>query len=147
MSPEISERSFEAAIEHALLAGEPDASPRSGNVVTNPSSPLYGDDAHGGYRKRRPEDFDRALCLIPRDVVDFVLATPPREWKKLEQHHGVIVREVWSRSAEIRQEIRLVRDDLVGTLKHLHGIVWIVDSNSFKGATGWSPLAPHGELR
>jgi type I restriction enzyme R subunit len=36
----------------------------------------------GGYRKRLPEDYDRALCLLPRDVVDFVLATQPKEWRK-----------------------------------------------------------------
>ncbi len=29
---------------------------------------------------RRPEEYDRALCLLPRDVVEFVLATQPREW-------------------------------------------------------------------
>ncbi|MGH7803431.1 MAG: type I restriction endonuclease subunit R, partial [Candidatus Binatia bacterium] len=31
--------------------------------------------------------------LLPRDVVDFVLATQPKEWKKLEQHHGTAIRE------------------------------------------------------
>lgn len=36
----------------------------------------------------KPEDYDRALCLLPRDVVDFVLATQPKEWRKLAQHHG-----------------------------------------------------------
>ncbi|HET9327400.1 MAG TPA: RNA-binding domain-containing protein, partial [Candidatus Eisenbacteria bacterium] len=35
----------------------------------------------------------RALCLIPRDVVDFVLATQPKEWKKLSEHHGTAVKE------------------------------------------------------
>src|SRR5437773_9753280 len=37
--------------------------------------------------------YDRTLCLLPRDVVDFVLATQPKEWKKLEQHHGAAVKE------------------------------------------------------
>ena len=27
------------------------------------------------------------------DVVDFVLATQPKEWKKIEQHHGAAVCE------------------------------------------------------
>jgi hypothetical protein len=35
----------------------------------------------------------RTLCLLPRDVVDFVLATQPREWQKLAQHHGAAVKE------------------------------------------------------
>jgi len=50
------------------------------------TSPPYGDTPPGGYRKREPDDYDRTLCLLPRDVVDFVLATQPKEWKKLEQH-------------------------------------------------------------
>ena len=46
----------------------------------------------GGYRKRRPEDYDRGLCLIPADVVDFLLAAQPKEWEKLKQHHGADVK-------------------------------------------------------
>ena len=42
----------------------------------------------GGYHRRGPEDYDRRLCLIPVDVVDFLLATQPKEWDKLKQHHG-----------------------------------------------------------
>ena len=40
------------------------------------------------YLRRRPEDYDRGLCLIPTDVLDFLLATQPREWERLKQHHG-----------------------------------------------------------
>jgi type I restriction enzyme R subunit len=43
--------------------------------------------------RRRPEDYDRTLCLLPRDVVDFVLAMQAREWQKLTQHHGAAVKE------------------------------------------------------
>jgi type I restriction enzyme R subunit len=92
MSPEISERSFEEAIECGLLQHGPDACTGEVGVVRE-TTPPYGDTPPGGYRKRKPEDFDRALCLLPRDVVDFVLATQPKEWKKLEQHHGAAVRE------------------------------------------------------
>ena len=28
---------------------------------------------------------------IPRDVIDFILATQPKEWEKLKQHHGADV--------------------------------------------------------
>jgi len=38
------------------------------------TAPPYG-EAAGGYRKREPEEYDRSLCLLPRDVLDFVLAT------------------------------------------------------------------------
>ena len=92
MTPDISERAFEAAIECALLRGGPDACPGDASAVRE-SSPPYGDDAvPGGYHRRRPDDYDRALCLIPADVVDFLLATQPDEWEKLGQHHGADVK-------------------------------------------------------
>ncbi len=92
MSPDISERSFEEAIECGLLEHGPDACVGYASAVHETLAP-YGGTPPGGYRKRRPEDYDRALCLLPRDVADFVLATQPKEWKKLEQHHGAAVRE------------------------------------------------------
>jgi type I restriction enzyme R subunit len=92
MSPEISERSFEEAIECGLLQQGPDAC--AGDTVAVRETPApYGDLVPGGYRKRGPEDYDRTLCLLPRDVVDFILATQPKEWKRLEQHHGAAVQD------------------------------------------------------
>ena len=70
MTPVISEYAFEEAIERALLR----------------------ESAEGGYRKRRLEDYDRGLCLMPADVVDFLLATQPKEWEKLRQHYGADVK-------------------------------------------------------
>ncbi len=92
MTPKISERSFEEAIECALLQFGPDA------CVGDPTSvletpPTFGETPPGGYHRRRPQDYDRALCLLPSDVVDFVLATQPKEWQKLAQHHGAAVKE------------------------------------------------------
>ena len=88
MSPEISERAFEEAIECALLRHGPDACPGDETAVRE-SGPAYGEDpAPGGYLRRRSEDYDRGLCLIPGDVVDFLLATQPKEWERLRQHHG-----------------------------------------------------------
>jgi schlafen family protein len=89
VSPEVSERSFEEAIELALLADGPDASV-AGRTVARDASPTYGESPPGGYRKRRHEDYDSGLCLLPRDVVDFVLATQPKEWQKLTQYHGAV---------------------------------------------------------
>ena len=87
---DISERNFEAAIEAALLANGPDAIPEPGGIreprqpyaVSPPSIVGAGMLALGGYRKRAPEDYDRAHCLLPRDVFDFLLATQPKEWAK-----------------------------------------------------------------
>ena len=115
MSPEISERSFEDAIECALLQFGPDACPADMALVLEQSL-AYTDTPPGGYRKRRPEDYDRALCLLPRDVADFVLATQPKEWKKLEQHHGPAVRERFLKrlAAEIerRGALDVLRDGI-----------------------------------
>jgi type I restriction enzyme R subunit len=92
VSPEISERAFEAAIECALLQNGPDACAGEATSARE-SSPAYGDSPPGGYRKRRPADYDKALCLIPADVIDFILATQPKEWQKLAQHHGAAVKD------------------------------------------------------
>src|SRR5690606_8064023 len=42
----------------------------------------------GGYRKRKPDDYHRSLCLDPDVVIDFIYATQAKEWEKLKQHHG-----------------------------------------------------------
>ena len=85
MNVDVSERAFEDAIEASLLQ-------HSGGAVTEGRG-SYLDMLPGGYQKRRDEDYDRALCLIPRDVLDFILATQPKEWKRLSQHHGAAVEE------------------------------------------------------
>ena len=85
MNVDVSERAFEDAIEASLLQ-------HSGGAVAEERA-SYLDMPPGGYQKCRDEDYDRALCLIPRDVLDFVLATQPQEWKRLSQHHGAAVEE------------------------------------------------------
>lgn len=97
MIPGISERAFEEDIERILLQDGPDAyldipSAEAGEVREPAASP--GDNALGGYRKRSPKvDYDQELCLIPRDVLDFILATQPKEWAKLKDHYGETVKE------------------------------------------------------
>ena len=49
MSVEISERSFEEAIECGLLLHGPDACTGDATVVREPSTP-YGETPRGGYR-------------------------------------------------------------------------------------------------
>jgi type I restriction enzyme R subunit len=92
MSPEISERSFEEAIECGLLQHGPNACPGD-RTGFREMAVAYGIASPGGYHKRHPDDYDRALCLLPRDVADFVLATQPKEWQRLAQHHGAAVKE------------------------------------------------------
>ena len=33
----------------------------------------------GGYRRREPTDYDKEQCLIPKDVLDFIYATQPKD--------------------------------------------------------------------
>ena len=96
MTVEVSERAFEDAIEEALLYRTDAVGEQSGT---------YGDSRSGGYFKRVSEDYDKTLCLIPRDVLDFILATQPAEWKKLSQHHGAMVEEQFLKrlASEIRR--------------------------------------------
>jgi len=92
---DISERSLEETIERALLAGGPDAIPDPlANRVMDRTE--YGEPwpaAPGGYRLRSPDEYDRGLCLIPRDVVDFVHATQPKMWQRLQEHYGADTRD------------------------------------------------------
>ena len=92
MNPEVSERAFEEAIECALLRHGPDACADDAKAVRESESADGEDPAPGGYCKRRSEDYDPGLCLIPADVVDFLLATQPKEWQKLRQHYGADVK-------------------------------------------------------
>jgi len=116
MSPDISERSFEEAIACGLLQHGPDAC--AADAVSVQEAPTSrGEMPLGGYRKRRPEEYDRALCLLPRDVVDFVLATQPKEWEKLKQHHGVAVREQFLRRVASEIERRGALDVLRNGIK------------------------------
>ena len=110
MNPTVSERAFEDAIEAALLRGGPDELPGEAataatTVGEKPAS--FGDSWNrpGGYRRRRAEDYDRELCLLPDDVVDFILATQPKEWERLSQHYGARVKEQFLRrlSSEIER--------------------------------------------
>ena len=93
---DVSERAFEDSIEAGLLQHA------QGAFGERRSS--YLDMTPVSYNKRRSEDYDRALCIIPRDVLDFVLATQPQVWKKLTQHHGEDVKERFLKrlSTEIR---------------------------------------------
>ncbi len=43
---------------------------------------------NAGYRKRAPEEYDQALCLLPAEVIQFIQATQPQEFEKLEKQYG-----------------------------------------------------------
>ena len=84
---DISEKNFEAALEAALLLGGPDAA-RAAVQVTRETSNTAHEFIPGGYHKREPEQYDKQLCLIRQDVLDFIYATQPQEWDKFKKQHG-----------------------------------------------------------
>lgn len=112
---EVSERSFGKSIECGLLRYGPDACAGEAGGIGEGAVP-YGESVPGGYRKRTPEEYDGALCLLPRDVIDFVLATQPKEWEKLKQHYGSAVKEQFlkrlSREIERRGSLDVLRNGL-----------------------------------
>ncbi len=117
MIPEVSERSFEDDIERVLLEGGPDAYLSTlsvGALGVREAPPAFGENPPGGYRKRSPQEYDRDLCLIPRDVLDFLLATQPKEWAKLKDHYGSEVKERFlkrvSREIEHRGTLDVLRN-------------------------------------
>jgi type I restriction enzyme R subunit len=117
MIPEVSERSFEEEIERALLEHGPDA-----HLGTTPASEvreaivLLDESPPGGYLKRSPREYDHELCLIPRDVLDFILATQPKEWERLKEHYGAEVKEKLlkrlSRDIELRGVLDVLRNGI-----------------------------------
>jgi len=113
MPIEISEARFEQDIEASVLRGGPDAEESATGRIAEPQ-PGYGAGHPGGYHQRRPEQYDRSLCLIPDDLVGFVQATQPETWEKLREHHGNDVRADFVKrvSGEIRKRgtLKLLRD-------------------------------------
>jgi type I restriction enzyme R subunit len=98
----ISERSLEEAIEAALTAVAARETPGGFDV--------------GGWQKRAPEKYDRALCLISDDVLAFVYATQPKTWERLKQHHGAEVKEKFlqrlTREIESRGTLDVLRNGI-----------------------------------
>src|SRR5947208_3030837 len=97
-----SEKNVEETIEQALLSNEMLTTLDTQEMVLRQPQPLYhltpGDFAwgrvtHGGYHKRKSEDYDRALCLIPGEVLDFIYVTQPKEWEKFKKQYGADARE------------------------------------------------------
>ncbi len=49
---------------------------------------------------------------------------------------GEIVREEWSKTAQIRQEVELHEDEFAILPNHFHGIIWIVETQSVETRGG-----------
>src|SRR5712692_8678442 len=93
---DISEKNLEDTIEQALLSGG-FAAGLGTSLGMHQLPPLYGaatsnlppDSVRpGGYHKHIAEEYDKTLCLIPEDVLNFIYATQPKEWEKFKKQHG-----------------------------------------------------------
>ena len=92
---DISEKNLEDTIEQVLLSSGSPLVPSTPQGVRQPS-PLYGpatsnltpdNVAPGGYHKHTSEEYDKALCLIPEDVLNFIYTTQPKEWDKFKKQY------------------------------------------------------------
>ncbi|MGC9336455.1 MAG: hypothetical protein ACP5G7_08570, partial [Anaerolineae bacterium] len=130
---DITERGFEAAIEAALLAGGPDAATGSPGLAETETA--Y-DRPVTAYRRRTPDQYDRALCLDPDKLIDFILASQAKEWKRLKQQYGdrtkpTFVRRV-AREVERRGVVDVLRNGVKDRGCHF-------DLVYFHPATGLNP--------
>lgn len=80
MSQQIREQYLEEDIEKVLLQkqSEGDRVREEGEEYTVAGRP-------GGYQQRTTGDYDKSLCLIPDDLIDFIKATQPKQWRKLKK--------------------------------------------------------------
>lgn len=90
-----------------------------------------------GYRPRRPEDYDRASALDKTLVIEFVKATQPDEWAKLEGHYGPSAEAEFFKQLEQGLKQRGTLDMLRNGLKLVPNLKFFLAA--FKPASGVNP--------
>lgn len=90
-----------------------------------------------GYRPRRPEDYDRASALDKTLVIEFVKATQPDEWAKLESHYGPSAEAEFFKQLEQGLKQRGTLDVLRNGLKLVPNLKFFLAA--FKPASGVNP--------
>ena len=53
---------------------------------------------NSGYSKQGSESYDKGLCLIREELLQFIKATQPKEYKKLEKQYGSSISEKFCRN-------------------------------------------------
>jgi len=80
---QVREQHFETDIVEALTQNG------AGHTGTKDVSEDYSSgNPIKGYHLRTSKDFDPEYCLIPKDLIDFVQATQPKEWQDFKKQHG-----------------------------------------------------------
>src|SRR5450755_26719 len=86
---DISEKNLEDTIESALLAAAPIGKPgikgEFGDLRVDYSGGSY---PAGGYLKRTQDDYDKTLCMLKSDALNFISATQAKEWRQLVGQYG-----------------------------------------------------------
>ncbi|GAB1717524.1 MAG: type I restriction endonuclease subunit R [Nitrobacter sp.] len=90
-----------------------------------------------GYRPRRPEDYDRASALDKTLVIEFVKATQPDEWVKLEGHYGTSAEAEFFKQLEQGLKQRGTLDVLRNGLKLVPNLKFFLAA--FRPASGVNP--------
>jgi type I restriction enzyme R subunit len=90
-----------------------------------------------GYRPRRPENYDRASALDRTLVIEFVRATQPDEWAKLEGHYGPSAEAEFFKQLEQGLKQRGTLDMLRNGLKLVPNLKFFLAA--FKPASGVNP--------
>lgn len=109
MTVTVSEADFETTIV-ATLTG---ALPRT----LDEENPFV--DPQATYTLRTGADYDRDLCLIPKDLCAFIYATQAEEWEKLKQQRGADTRRAFLRRVKSEIEKRGTIDVLRKGIKDL----------------------------
>jgi len=94
-----------------------------------------------GYKSRPHADYDRNLCLIPKDLLEFIKTTQPDEYRNLETQYGDQTEDrICRRIAEQIQKygtLRVLRKGVADRGEHLNLVF-------FKPVSGMNPK--HWEL-
>ena len=91
MGVNTSEGNFEAIIEAFLATG---AYPEGADFsMAHEEGATYWSGEFSKYRIRTDQEYDRALCLDPEVVLDFIRASQIKTWEKLKEQHGPHIRD------------------------------------------------------
>ena len=89
-----SEKDFEASIEATLLR---DRLGRDGTAALA-EAPI-GAYFPGGYQRREPTDYDKALCLVPNDAL---VARPRRAIERLAEYRTALISAAVTGQIDVR---------------------------------------------
>ena len=116
MSPEISERTLRGG-DRVRRCSSTARRLRGRRDAVRETPPPYGDTPPGGYRKREPEDYDRALCLSRATWWTSSSRRSPRSGRSSTQHHGAAVKEQFLKRLAAEIERRGALDVLRNGIK------------------------------